>query len=574
MRKYLIVGFGGAGRRALKCMCEIDPVAEFAIWNTGKSTEFYAGTRYTLIESLDGALCFGADGVFISTPTSKHIEYAQLFLNAVKWIVIDKPLDSDLNKCEVFCRNAKYSHTKVYINFQRRYLPCWIRLSEILKEGNTGALIYGLVKVYSFYPEWRPDKNPEELYASRKDLGGGVLLTECHEIDLINWLLGPIFRVDARIMENTEKNKVENQAQLLLDVQTEYGDRSITVVLNDKILPSERLIELSFEKMTIRVEEDKSRIIKRDLSGNIINVELFKPCNPHYALLYDVMTGTGEPPEIQNGLFVNAVVDAAKKAAAKHSSQIVNESICPVEGTAFLDVAIDMLNDEFKDRIVAVYGLGSLGYGGYVDGWSDFDIDVIVYTDHEHAYRDYQIGKAIEKIIKERGFDRIDIRVYDYEHLNARKTVLEYGQCSRATMLCDSAVLLMGIDIRNRIVRPTREEQNQEGFFLLDHMLSFADHWWDNLPWDDVAAHFALTARLLYTKDTGKVVGKQVAIEFVLERYSDIFDKEQVQWLLWALAMRVHYHPLLVQDNLHGDAIRVLKRTFVQIRNILAEVTL
>ena len=139
-------------------------------------------------------------------------------------------------------------------------------------------------------------------------------------------------------------------------------------------------------------------------------------------------------------------------------------------------------------------------------------------------------------------------------------------------MLCDSAILLMGTDIRKKLVRPMREEQNREGFYLLEHMIGFSDQWWSNLPWDDIAAHFALTARFLYTKDTGKVASKQMALEYALNNYSNRYDKEQIQWLLWALSMRINYHPMLVQEVLHENAVNVLKRTFVLVRNILAEV--
>lgn len=571
MSKYLVVGFGGAGKRALKCMSEIDPLGEFAIWTTGaRNDDLPPGVGR--ISNVTEALNYNADGVFISTPTSKHIEYAEHFLNRAKWIVIDKPLDDKLNKCEVFARNAKYSSTKVYINFQRRYMQCWSKVNKLILSKKTGKFLNGLVKIASFYPDWRPNKNVEEIYVSRRDLGGGVLLTECHEIDLIQWLLGPIISVDARCVDKMGENNVEDQAQLLLEVQLEDGNKSIVVDLNDKVRPTERYMRLSFENMTIVIEEDSNKITVYDTDGSNKYVECFETENPHKSLLADVIADKGNPPMLRDGLLVNAVIEAAKKSSISKKGQIVNESVCPYEGTKYLNAAIDLLIEEFGNRVIAVYGLGSLGYGGYVEGWSDFDIDVIVHTDYEQARDDYRAGKAIEKKVKESGFDRIDIRVYDYQHLNVRKTILEYGQCSRATMLCDSAVLLMGKDIRKELIRPTLEEQNREGLYLLEHMLDFGDQWWNNLPWDDIAAHFALTSRFLYTKDTGRVAGKQMALEYALNTYADKFDNEQLQWLLWALSMRTNYHPMMIQDVLHNTAVSVLKRTFVLTRNILAEV--
>lgn len=551
-------------------MADIVPGCSLAVWDTGTHDELIPD-NVIIITELEQALEFCPTGVFIATPTSKHVEYAEPFLNIAKWIVIDKPLDSELNRCEVFSRNAKYSSTRVYINFQRRYMSCWLRLKFLLNEMEFGHLKYGVVRICSYYPDWRPNKEPDELYVARKELGGGVFLTECHELDLIEWLLGSVVKVVASSSEMVSAKEVENNAQVIVAVSLPYGERNITLVLDDKHKPCGRTIELVFHDYTFIVEEDANRITVFDTNGETLLSETTAVNNPHLDLLKDVISMTGNPPSLNEGLWVNAIIFAAKKSVKSKKTELVTASICPDEGVYYLNEAIDLLNESFKGRLIAVYGLGSLGYGGYVTGWSDFDIDVLVNSDYEHARNDYIIGKEIESKIKNKGFDRIDIRVYDYKHLNERKTILEYGQCSRATMLCDSAVLLMGKDIRNQLQRPNRSEQNTEAYNLLEHMLGFSDDWWYALSWDDIAAHFALTARFLYTKDTGKVVGKQNALEYALNNYSAIYDTEQLQWMLWALSMRIKFHPLMIQDALHTNAVNVLRRTFEKVKIILAE---
>jgi len=572
MDKFLIVGYGGAGKRALNILSKVVPGGLLAVWNTGTHNEMIPA-NVKIIKGLEQALEFSPTGVFIATPTSRHVEYAEPFLNITKWILIDKPLDADINRCEIFSRNAKYSSTNVYINFQRRYMPCWLRLKALLAEIDFGKLEYGIVRINSFYPDWRPNKKPDDLYAARKELGGGVLLTECHELDLINWLLGPVTQVIARESELFSDMDVEYNAQMMVDISLPYGHRNIVFILDDKHKPCERSIELVFQDKTVVVEEDTNKITVFDKCGEILLSETTIINNPHLDLLKEVVSMTGNPPTLSEGLWTNAIIHAAKKSIKNKKLEVVTPSVCPNEGVAFLNEAIDLLNDAFKERLISVYGLGSLGYGGYVTGWSDFDIDVFVDSDYEQARTDYRIGKEIETIIKSKGFDRIDIRVYDFRHLNERKTILEYGQCSRATMLCDSAVLLMGKDVRNELLRPTLSEQNKEAYNLLEHMLGFSDDWWNALPWDDIAAHFALTARFLYTKDTGKVAGKQKALEYVLDNYSSVYDTEQLQWILWALAMRMQHHPLMIQNVLHANAVSVLRRTFENVKIILAGVT-
>jgi hypothetical protein len=231
---------------------------------------------------------------------------------------------------------------------------------------------------------------------------------------------------------------------------------------------------------------------------------------------------------------------------------------------------VSQAKERFQDKLVAIYGMGSLGYGGYVDGWSDFDIDIILDIDYSDGQTCFQTGKEIEKTIVELGFERIDIRAYSLEHLNERDTILTYGQCSRASMLCDSARLIFGSDIVAKVKRPTREEMIQESCELIRSMLAHENAWWDMLPWDDIAAFYALVARFLYSKDTNKVAGKKLALEYFVDYYADQFEPETVQWILWALALRNKYDVRYLQECLRGTAISIMKGTFVRALAILS----
>jgi predicted dehydrogenase len=46
-------------------------------------------------------------------------------------------------------------------------------------------------------PGWHPWEDYRAGYSARRDLGGGVLLTLCHPLDYLRWLLGPVSWVSA-----------------------------------------------------------------------------------------------------------------------------------------------------------------------------------------------------------------------------------------------------------------------------------------------------------------------------------------------------------------------------------------
>ncbi len=89
-----------------------------------------------------------------------------------------------------------------------------------------GSAMIASFTVFSDVKSWHKYENWEDLYAVKKGLGGGVLLTEIHEIDLIFWFFGlpkTIFCSGGN--RGQDKLDVEDTAQLIL----EYDNLSVSV---------------------------------------------------------------------------------------------------------------------------------------------------------------------------------------------------------------------------------------------------------------------------------------------------------------------------------------------------------
>ncbi len=571
---YVVLGAGGSGKRAYKIFCSLVGADHVRILNTSPAEASVPDgdiPREAFLSGLDEVLALRPRGVFVAVPTSLHIAYARDFLGVAEFIILDKPLDADLLTCECFVRNCRRSTTRVFVNYQRRYLNVWRSLKDSIDPERDGILRHGSVTVRSYYPSWRLHKPPQALYAARKELGGGVLLTECHEPDLLGWLLGEIKCVTC-VTESAEADSVENYAQLLLIVKNAGRECPITVTLDDLCPEEQRTATLCFEKAIYQIDEIRGTVQRISEDGTqVLCDEAPDMMDAHRALICDVMAGGRSAPTAEDGLTVNAVIHAARESARLQCARAVTRSVCPTEGVPYLDRAIERLQDVFGDRLLAVYGMGSLGYGGYVDGWSDFDIDVLVTCDREEAREVYRVGKEIESEIISSGFPRIDIRVYNPVHLNERATILTYGQCSRACMLCDSAILLAGKELRESILHPTLCECNNEAIGLLEWMLNFPESRWETLPWDDIAAHFALVCRFHYTADHGSVAGKKVALEYFLDTYADTVDSTTLRWILWALALRSRHESRQIRDSLHEEAVNCLRNAFAMTLRFLKQ---
>ena len=92
-----------------------------------------------------------------------------------------------------------------------------IKMKKLLKQDILGNIYNVFVTAGQYLPDWRPSIRYEKTVSAKQDLGGGVLLELSHEIDYIQWLLGPLKIHYAQLRNSSELNlEVEEIADLVL----------------------------------------------------------------------------------------------------------------------------------------------------------------------------------------------------------------------------------------------------------------------------------------------------------------------------------------------------------------------
>ena len=202
--KVLFVGLGGAGQRHLRIFRDLlPPETGFSAFRATKKTPLLKGDfsididstvekRFDikLFDSLEEALNNGPDLVVISTPTSLHYEVARMATERSIDIFVEKPFSHNLEGFDELRGLVLKNNTICFVSFQRRFHPYMSKIKELIETDRLGKIITANFNVGSYVPEWHPYEDFRELYACRKILGGGVLLTEIHEIDLCYWYFG------------------------------------------------------------------------------------------------------------------------------------------------------------------------------------------------------------------------------------------------------------------------------------------------------------------------------------------------------------------------------------------------
>lgn len=555
-KSVLIIGIGGIGKRHLENFIQSDENISIKVYGRDYTIDYlneieklYKREVKLITKEEELRKLEFVNMVCITVPTSDHIKYSDMFINKCDVMFIEKPLGTTLEEVESFKNKIEISKTKCFVGFQRRFLSCWNNVRDLIKNPSEelGELKYISVKISSYVPEWRKNIDFMELYAVKKSLGGGVILTECHEIDLLQWIVGDIKSIYVEGGNYAEENLDVEDVVLM---QGEINNKNKTIPFNMIVdfmnVMKERKINFEFQNGRILVDEEENEIDIYIVGHEPIRKKYGQenPFEVEDSELLKVMINTDYKSNylatFKEGYLVQNILEYAKKSLAQNKKFNIETSLFPEETRNLIQKVIERSIEVFKEDLISIYAMGSLGYGGYINGWSDLDIDVIVKcSSKEDSIEKYKIGKNLQNELITKEFDRLDIRTYNHEMLNNCNTPSEFGERSRATMLIDSAKLIYGRDIRNEVVRPTNIQLGKESLDLIGWMLNQNDKWWESRDIDDIAAFLALPPRFIYSIDTGKVAGKRLAFEYLFENHKDKIPEETYLWLMWAYSKRL-----------------------------------
>jgi UDP-N-acetyl-2-amino-2-deoxyglucuronate dehydrogenase len=134
--------------------------------------------------------------VVVCTPHPAHATPAIQAARAGAHVLVEKPLAADLRDCDAIIAAARAARVQLGVVSQRRWYPPVQRVRAAIDAGKIGKPILGMVTMLG----WR-DVAYYQADAWRGkwlEEGGGVLVNQApHQLDLLQWLMGPIAEVFA-----------------------------------------------------------------------------------------------------------------------------------------------------------------------------------------------------------------------------------------------------------------------------------------------------------------------------------------------------------------------------------------
>lgn len=137
------------------------------------------------------------DVVSILTWSGTHSQLATECAPFVPNVVVEKPMALTMADADRMIETSQKHGSRLFIVKQNRYNPPVVALRKALDAGRFGKLVLGTVRVrWARYPEYYQ----QDAWRGTWALDGGVFANQAsHHIDLLQWLMGDVLSVHARM---------------------------------------------------------------------------------------------------------------------------------------------------------------------------------------------------------------------------------------------------------------------------------------------------------------------------------------------------------------------------------------
>jgi UDP-N-acetyl-2-amino-2-deoxyglucuronate dehydrogenase len=197
---FAIVGCGMIARFHARALAEVPDARLIALVSRRESNARGMATELGLackVYSDIGPVLARKDvqAIVVTTPSGAHMEPAVAAARAGKHVVVEKPLEVNLDRCDQIIAACEHNRVKLGTIFPSRFGDANLALKHAVDAGRLGRLTLGETTC----KWWRPQSYYDEggWKGTRTLDGGGALMNQAiHNVDLLLWLMGPVSQIN------------------------------------------------------------------------------------------------------------------------------------------------------------------------------------------------------------------------------------------------------------------------------------------------------------------------------------------------------------------------------------------
>jgi len=212
--RFAIIGTGNIGPFHADAIAKIDGAKLVAVADIVEERAKQLADKYNADAYMDYEKMLERDDidvVNICTPSGMHMESALKAAENGKHLIVEKPLDITLGKCDRIINACRKNNLKLCVIFPKRFQLAVQKTKEAIKQGRFGKLVF----VNGACKEFRS----QEYYDSGKwrgtwalDGGGALMNQSIHTIDTLYYLAGDVSNIYAYTATLARNIEVEDTA--------------------------------------------------------------------------------------------------------------------------------------------------------------------------------------------------------------------------------------------------------------------------------------------------------------------------------------------------------------------------
>ncbi len=243
----------------------------------------------------------GLDVVNICTPSGMHAEMGIAAAQAGKHVIVEKPMALSLKDADDLIGACDESGVKLAVCFQNRFNPPVQKLRRALEEGRFGKLTHASAIVRWFRPQDYYDQAP---WRGTRAMDGGCLMNQSiHNIDLLQWMMGPVESIFGYTATNLRKIECEDVGVAVL----KFKNGALGVIEASTTIYPENLEE------TLNIFGEKGTVVLGGIAVNKIETWKFADSTDENGAIdqhqQDVPNVYGFGHEALVEDFINAVIN-------------------------------------------------------------------------------------------------------------------------------------------------------------------------------------------------------------------------------------------------------------------------
>jgi len=293
-----------------------------------KAGAFAAASGARVVDSED-ELLGSVDAVYVCTWTAEHPRLVDRVVERNLPVFCEKPLAVDLDSAVTMVDAVRRTGVVNQVGLVLRDSPAFVYLRHAISRPESGRVMSVVFRDDQYIPiqgqygsTWRADPSKA---------GSGTLLEHSiHDLDILEWMLGPVSGVGGRSSEFHAINGIEDVVSATLEFES-GALGSLTSIWHDLLeRPSLRRVEVFCENAYFWLEDDvfgpvhttRSGSSEVALGGPELVAELamlgLTVRNPDAAFIEAVQSGEPASPDFAQALRAHLLADAIYRSAASN----------------------------------------------------------------------------------------------------------------------------------------------------------------------------------------------------------------------------------------------------------------